>query len=419
MGDNNASQNEEGDVMITHYEDEYFFEYRYGNSNLKPYFICARKAKVKGKRVNEIYINLLRKYLKLRKNSKLKGKSKNIFPYQDPDDRETVKAMTYYSELTYFLNKRVNEYANREINNYVFLQPDKACKFGESETSEENTAWFDTVKIALIKDSKPQMLLTSDQFGFSAGINKDKEKYALTDVEYPYGMYYNLIKKNDELRFIAQCVYDTRTIGGAFVWPVMTSWEEDKWDDKKRESNYNKIRGRSSYIEDRVDLTLLEIKHMLSFDPSEYSHDILYGEYIKKESHMKEWFDIFGGFNEYVDLLMFNPFVVKQNNVYRPIDIIHSEVKEGDGFNLIGERIETLSDCKDKTGWGIKELYENKDGEGLKRMLNNVRLLTLARSRMMTEFIMNPNEWNENTILQWKKDENGKWKFEINPSSES
>ena len=49
--------------------------------------------------------------------------------------------------------------------------------------------------------------------------------------------------------FLANYVYTTRTLGGSFLWP------ETLWKD------YNKSRGNGNYIEDRVDLTLLEIKH--------------------------------------------------------------------------------------------------------------------------------------------------------------
>lgn len=50
--------------------------------------------------------------------------------------------------------------------------------------------------------------------------------------------------------FLANYVYKTRTLGGSFLWP------------KSLCSTYNKSRGIRNYIEDRVDLTLLEIKHI-------------------------------------------------------------------------------------------------------------------------------------------------------------
>lgn len=62
----------------------------------------------------------------------------------------------------------------------------------------------------------------------------------------------------------------------------------------------------------------------------------------------------------------------------------------------------------DKDNTEIKEIQEclihNRDR--LKRMLNNVRLLTLARSRMMTAFINDPDkdDWKKNDPGWTKKD---------------
>ena len=62
--------------------------------------------------------------------------------------------------------------------------------------------------------------------------------------------------ENDQAKaaeFLTKYVYTTRTLGGSFLWPE--SWHRD----------YNMGRGNRSYIEDRVDLTLLEIKHYFEY----------------------------------------------------------------------------------------------------------------------------------------------------------
>lgn len=332
--------------------------------------------------------------------------------YKDIDARgnKAPICQDYYKDLTTYLN--------------CVIPKEKRIKFKAPSSGGENSSGEDTFKISLSKDGIPKVLLTSDTFGFSI---IDKEKPSRKPGCYAFGALYS---SSDDVSFFRQYILDTRTLGGAFLWPVNMCWKQNKTWIGERHNDYNIKRGVGGYIEDRVDLTLLEIKHYYLAYALKRSVRDNAEEYLKKypsdciicclNKQMEFWLTLFDSFEDYIKSLMFYPFVVIDNDDYWPIDIIHSEVKEGDGFNLTGERIETLSDCKDKTGWGIKELYENEDGEGLKRMLNNVRLLTLARSLMM-EMVINKEEnpWDENSIPQWKKDGNGKWKFEMNPPSES
>ena len=65
-------------------------------------------------------------------------------------------------------------------------------------------------------------------------------------------------------------------------------------------------RGVGSYIEDRVDLTLLEIKHALDgeYHKSQNKDDILYALYIKNTDGIRTWLDHFETF-EILDLTCF------------------------------------------------------------------------------------------------------------------
>lgn len=82
--------------------------------------------------------------------------------------------------------------------------------------------------------------------------------------------------------------------------------------------NYNQARGgtRKSinnpryYIEDRVDLTLLEIKHI--FDEKKKETDILYSFHNECKG-LRTFFDHFGSFNTYIDFFKMEDFVENDN----------------------------------------------------------------------------------------------------------
>ena len=106
--------------------------------------------------------------------------------------------------------------------------------------------------IKVSEGDKCVMYLRSDQLGFSApqGVNKCRA----WDNRYPYSKYINLTNECD---MVADVIWDTRSQGGFFVWPI-TKYESEKritW-----KSQYNCLRGVGSYIEDRADVTLWEVK---------------------------------------------------------------------------------------------------------------------------------------------------------------
>lgn len=67
----------------------------------------------------------------------------------------------------------------------------------------------------------------TDQLGFSAP----------SDRRTIYGKYLAESDDDDKYEFVAKCIYDTRTIGGCFIWPKV----ERKGIGKV--SEYNKVRG--------------------------------------------------------------------------------------------------------------------------------------------------------------------------------
>lgn len=92
------------------------------------------------------------------------------------------------------------------------------------------------------------LYLRSDQFGFSAP--NGKKRVRAWDKRHPYASF---IELDGDKSFVADCVRDTRTLGGSFLWPLFHGGRN--W-----QSVYNLRRGARSYIEDSVDLTLYEIR---------------------------------------------------------------------------------------------------------------------------------------------------------------
>ena len=351
-----------------------------------------------------------------------------------------------------FLNKKMNKKMNKTKNEVSFIPPSKCKETPEQERQHPN-------KIVI---NETMILLTSDTFGFSVaggGLKKlDK------DIKYPYSILYNKVINDNTLKeedkrnmytFIAHCIYDTRTVGGAFLWPTSSHlWfhsEKKEYSWSRADCLYNWKRGIGSYIEDRVDLTLLEIKKYYG-----YKGDILFKCLSKDENEYDRWFSYFENYSDYINTLMFHPFVVsvgsKEEPEYVPIDIVNSVIKEkgekaegkndpfgeNDYIDTEGHIIYPLSskptlseksicdgcklkDCCEMNKTEIKEIQEClvHNSDRLKRMLNNVRLLTLERSRMMTAFIDNPNEneW-KNLESPWTE-KNGKWYFKMTQPSES
>lgn len=326
------------------------------NNELQSY-IVKKRGKDEYYNLNE-WIELYGEYLKV-----LKLLPQN--PYNDPDGNSEE----LYKELSDFLNEQERKVLKGSWEYEPF-------KYG--------------VKVTINK--KDYFSLKSDQFGFSA---------PRPEKDHPYDIYLeNYSDEDEDINRISEWIYYSRTIGGSFLWP--TNMMKGSY-----YANYNTARGGSNPfedgkykggkynnypIEDRVDLTLLDI--FLYYNNKDYSDKwnktILYNwfENEKNEGANKkianQWFGHFGSFEKYVDFFCFNDFVheVKNNNKkkYKPIDIVNSKLAE-EGDKLKGK--ETIRE---------EEYFENnredfsiydKDKDTMEQMFNNVNILITRRSKTM------------------------------------
>ena len=195
------------------------------------------------------------------------------------------------------------------------------------------------------------------------------------------------------------------------MWPTNVVWNNDQWKGI-RSLNYNTKRGVGSIIEDRVDLTLYEIKKYYVYKEDKKNNLDFESDKFKLSTYMfgediwlEDWLNLFGSFERYVDFLCFQPFVVKdENEKYWPIDIIESDlsyhIEKGghpyqSGNCCLSTRsypwggddkgIEKIDDLPKPKEYRIKTMYKKEDIKGLKQMLENVRLLTLERTKLMEE----------------------------------
>ena len=288
--------------------------------------------------------------------------------YTDPDGKKNTG---FYKDLSDFLN------AAR-----ISRKNDKIISF------EANEAPYGMITV-YYKDqygNEQHFTVHSDQLGFSAVCLKYFRK------NYPLSRYLEMQKnKLDKLKnksdkkletvakFLSEYVYTTRTLGGSFLWP------EDCY------KGYNMERGNGSYIEDRVDLTLLEIKHIYKFRELEnqliYGKDYLFKRY--KNQYADKWFGFFDSFEDYVDFFMFNDFVedisTNGKKEYMPINI------------LTGKRFKT-----DYPGYEMDTLKDIKEYK-LKAMLERVRDMVEKRTIRMEDLI---NEYKQTNDTKGEKHEN-------------
>ncbi len=212
--------------------------------------------------------------------------------YRDPDGTWSDINSDFYIKIEKFLNKQEKR----------FLNGNWRYKFNHSEPGGINV--YDNGNILFT--------LRSDQFGFSRPV-KGKN--------YPYNRFLILSQDyNLACEKVGSWINDTRTIGGSFLWPIRLCYDGIYRSEYNRDRGGQVNTGISYYIQDRVDLTLLEIKH--SYDPNyekKYSGDKLFRYYIDDTnydeyecSHIKMWLDHFGSFYNYVDFFMLWDFVDKE-----------------------------------------------------------------------------------------------------------
>lgn len=274
--------------------------------------------------------------------------------YIDPDGKENKG---FYRDLSNFLNA-ANSHRKNKLSFEAYETPDEMI-----------SVYYNKGK----KGEKKYFSLQSDQLGFSA------VPWIYFSTKYPLSRYFEMQKNKEAAQFLAEYVLTTRTLGGSFLWPE-TLWK-----------GYNRSRGCAK-IEDRVDLTLLEIKHYFEYRDLDdkkkfkYRRDILFSRY--KIPDAQTWFGFFDSFEDYVDFFMFNDFVDKdkQTKEYTPINI------------LTGEAFET-----DYPGYKKDTLKEIEDEKQLKEMLERVRDMVEKRTKKMEDLI---NEYKQTNDTKGEKHEN-------------
>lgn len=271
--------------------------------------------------------------------------------YMDPDKKESID---FYNDLSDFLNA-----ASCEHRKDLLFKANGLSKKG--------------IMVYRKKDKKEYFTIQSDQLGFSA------VPWIYFSTKYPLSRYFEMQKNEEAAKFLTDYVLATRTLGGSFLWP------EDWY------KGYNMERGNGSYIEDRVDLTLLEIKHIYKFRELEnqliYGKDYLFKRY--KNQYADKWFGFFDSFEDYVDFFMFNDFVedisTNGKKEYMPINI------------LTGKRFKT-----DYPGYEMDTLKDIKEYK-LKAMLERVRDMVEKRTIRMEDLI---NEYKQTNDTKGEKHEN-------------
>lgn len=310
----------------------------------------------------------------------IKNKSERSYKlYIDPDGKENTD---FYSALSNFLNASRISRKNNKILSF-----------------EANEAPYGMITV-YYKDkygNEQHFTVHSDQLGFSAVPKIYFRK------NYPLSRYLEMQKnKLDKLKnksdidvvadFLTKYVYTTRTLGGSFLWPE--SWYKgyNMSRGNGREIKDKIIKGNAGYIEDRVDLTLLEIKHYFEYRELDdkknfkYSGDILFRYYDNLDA--QTWFGFFDSFEDYVDFFMFNDFVYKdkQTKEYTPINIL-----TGTPFD------------KDYLNYKTNTLKEIEDEKQLKAMLERVRDMVANRTKKMEDLI---NEYKQTNDTKGETNEN-------------
>lgn len=329
----------------------------------KDYEFCKNNDEAKKKR-NKLV-------LKLGNDGKMiKNKSERSYKlYIDPDGKENTD---FYSALSNFLNASRISRKNNKILSF-----------------EANEAPYGMITV-YYKDkygNKQHFTVHSDQLGFSA------VPWIYFRKNYPLSRYLEMQKnKSDKdpdaiANFLTKYVYTTRTLGGSFLWPE--SWykaynmNRGNGKNNKSDNKDNNKDNNIGYIEDRVDLTLLEIKHYFEYRELDdkknfkYSGDILFRYYDNLDA--QTWFGFFDSFEDYVDFFLFNGFVDKdeQTNEYTPINILTGKAFETDYLNY------------------EKNVLKGLEEDKLKAMLDLVMRKVKTRSEDMEKLIAKYNQTND------------------------
>lgn len=250
--------------------------------------------------------------------------------YCDPDTTYKMKCNHhFFYSLVLFLKKMEKELCEKLQGNfnYEFVE-DRGIKVcGTDKDGEKIEPFF----------------LRSDQLGFSAPTNQKV---------HPYDLYIMQCNNKDlAIDQVIDWIANSRTIGGSFLWPTPFYCK------------YNPARGgkiisnRRYYIQDRVDLTLWEIKYWYE----KTNKNTIMNRENKEDSNLNIWLEHFTDFETYVKFFHFEGFVQGNGKEMSPINILKRSVNEpvwgNNGENLkieisnslevneVGEMLSFVNNC--------------------------------------------------------------------------
>lgn len=275
-------------------------------------------------------------------------------PYNDPDAQKS-RNKWFYDDLRKFLIEREDKLG---------------CKTWKYILNESGQG-IDVID----KEGERITTLISDQFGFS---RPTSDKY-----KHPYDIYLskNLDNRENAINQVCEWIYYSRTIGGSFLWPkeIWNDYNDlrggHKFSKEMSDDTYEKSpstkqgKGFHSYhLEDRVDLTLLEIYLFYNRNKNVelnrcWTHAKLS---IIGEDVLCKWFEHFRSFEKYVDFFRFNSFVYnnESDKEYKPRNIIT-------GKCMIS--LDPKSRCNGRLMIGEGDTYENINNEMFENLITWIK----------------------------------------------
>lgn len=264
--------------------------------------------------------------------------------YSDPDTSyRKGRDHSFFDDLETFLNRREENCSDSLQGSFKYeFTKGKGIKVSGTDREGEKIQEF---------------YLRSDQFGFSAPTNEKAHPYDLYIAEHE--------NKDKAIKHVIKWISMSRTIGGSFLWPRPFYDEYNLQRGGKITSN------RRYYIQDRVDLTLWEIKNWYSGNGK---YDILER---CREINLENWLGHFGSFETYIDYFMFKSESDFVDKSYNPINIITGK-SDAPVRGAKGENPEPA-------------ITESKEFD-LEEMLNTLNEKIVIRSIEMTKIIDKENQ---------------------------
>ena len=294
--------------------------------------------------------------------------------YFDPDVEEN-SSFDFYRNLTMFLNAQEKKLSGKLEKRYIYF------------FNQTNPYGIEVREKIQGKISGPIFYLKSDQFGFSAPKSLNELK------EHPYDTFIRLNNNSDEAKKdVLRWLYLTRGLGGSFLWPMEYDGrggyiENPRYNSARGGTRGAALKGKNNYwyyIEDRVDLTLNEIKQVLEYIGTD--HPELQGNNLWNcclpETNMVKWLRHFKYFKTYVEFFKFEDFVDK--------DFIPYDITE----NKKNKKAENIIDIQRYKGEKRpRKIWTGNDGgmngEQLKDMFDYLSEKIKQRSGVMEKCIKN------------------------------